>query len=342
METRVWNLIETKTLVNGANWDDAKSTVCATIFGKMVELAKDRVEHYRSDLYHDALWLDRELKGPMQFDWIARESGTFIGEIVNHVKDDDWSKSVRYRFDIRLEGDRKWMLDIYEAGPIVPQSVHYCEECGTMVGHYVEDMSMWLCSTYCATKAQERLNPVPNVPDSVPWVDSHAALHVRDCDMAASAAGCIWHPAPVNGFPPAGCTGYNNWDGNVQHDGDTCPVHEDLNTEENILPDEFQPYFKDITDEDKERILNANFPTLRNTTSNYTKEITMDSILRDLREKASDAETAKDELEEKKYELDDAVSELENYLEEINNLIDSLDNLPEVSVSVEIDVSFDS
>jgi hypothetical protein len=128
MEDRVWNKIDSKTLVNGAEWCDAQSTVRAMVFGKMVELAKDRIKFYQSDLYHDAIWLLNTLTGPLQFDWIARESGTFIGDVTLHVKDDEWAKSARYRFDIRLEGDRKWVLDIYEAGPIVPPTdVDYSE-----------------------------------------------------------------------------------------------------------------------------------------------------------------------------------------------------------------------
>jgi hypothetical protein len=81
---RVWNLIDSKTICWGGEWDDYKSTIRSTVFGVMIELARDRVKHYVSDLYHDATWLTESLVGPMQFEWIARESGTFIGESANY------------------------------------------------------------------------------------------------------------------------------------------------------------------------------------------------------------------------------------------------------------------
>lgn len=115
MKNKVWNLIDSKTLVYSAEWVDAQRTIQASTFGKMVELARDRISYYHSDLYHDALWIEKTLTGPMKFDWIICDSGTFIGETVKYLKEDDWRKSVRYRFEIWQDGDKKWMLNIYEA-----------------------------------------------------------------------------------------------------------------------------------------------------------------------------------------------------------------------------------
>jgi hypothetical protein len=46
----------------------------AILFGHMVERAEGVVRHYRSDLYHDALWLDRHFTAaPFSFYWGARD-----------------------------------------------------------------------------------------------------------------------------------------------------------------------------------------------------------------------------------------------------------------------------
>lgn len=54
--------------------------VIAQLFGVLADLAWTRVEHYRSDLYHDARWLDRWVHGPADvFYWGADDCGTAIG-----------------------------------------------------------------------------------------------------------------------------------------------------------------------------------------------------------------------------------------------------------------------
>lgn len=330
---RVWNKLDTNTLQWGGSWADAQSTIRAVLFGTMVDLARDRIKHYRSDLYHDALWISENITGPRQFDWVVRESGTFIGEVVQYVSDDDWTDTVRYRFDIRVENDRKWILDIYEAGPIVPVNPHFCEECGVNVAQHVEYMEMWLCSDFCTGKAEARLGAfytAPNVPDTMPWVDKHAALDVSECDVAKAIEGCIFHPAPVGGWTmvedlgdkieellDVSCTGYKE-NGSLQHDGDTCPVHENG--------------------------LGIKFPTLRNVEQNAPKRkvIQMDSILRDLREKLDEARSAYQELEDVQEQISESKDELESYIDDVESLLGSLDDLPSVSVSVSIDVDFDA
>lgn len=331
MDNRVWNLIDTQTMVNGANWDAGKSTIRASVFGKMVELSLDRVKHYQSDLYHDAMWIDKNLSGSMQFDWIARECGTWIGEVVRELIDEKNDR--RYRFEV-IGKDLKWTLNVYEAGPIVPiEPVRLCDECGALVGaHYVADMAMWLCSSHCTAKAQERLN-------NIAWTDRHAALDISDCDVAKSIEGCIFHPAPVGGWTMEETT-YGNDEPDKQTLADAEDALKALDPINEIIGSLFdRPQGQLIT-----KFPLSDFPTLRNkpTSSNTKEKVTMDSILRDLREKAQDAETAKDDLENAKYELDSAIEELEEYISSVNDLIDNLDNLPEVSVSVEFDVNFDS
>lgn len=329
METSVWNLIDSQTMVNGAsNWDDAKSTVRATVFGKMVMLSQGRVKHYHSDLFHDAIWIDMHLIGSMQFDWICRDSGTWIGDIVAEIKYDQYENSAKYRFEI-LEDNRKWTLNVYEAGLIIPDIPHFCEECGTMVAKYVGYMQMWLCSDYCTEKAENRLGVHDTEYGPADGISEDLGAKYRDKMQEEFALIDEFHPYfSTEPLPERVVEAMENMDVN--------PIN-------SIIDSLFAGYKTEpYVISDKENFSPYNFPTLRNTSINTKEKTTMDSILRDLREKASDAEEAKGELEEKKYEIDEAISELENYLDEVNGLIDSLDNLPEVSVNVEIDVSFDS
>jgi len=112
-DQKVWTKIDTRTLFHGGEWDDIATGLRAKTFEVMLELA-ERVKHYRSDLYHDAMWLEERLTGPMQYDWIARESGTFIGEVVAQIALSEWDGSVKYRFEL-LNDERRWMLNVYEA-----------------------------------------------------------------------------------------------------------------------------------------------------------------------------------------------------------------------------------
>lgn len=278
MDSRVWNLLDSETMQWGGTWADAQSSIRSYVFGKMIDLSKDRIKHYQSDLYHDAMWLNEYLIGPMQIDWVVRESGTFIGEVTMHINDSEWEKIARYRFDIRVENDRKWVLDIYQA---------------------------------VSLKKEIPLDPYMGETE-----------FISDGTFTEDDQG-NWHSVKDTGY------------GSDEPDKQTLADAEDALKALDPISEIIESLFD-----------RPQFPTYRNNTdltSINTKEITtMDSILRDLREKASEAEEAKDELESKRYELDEAISELDSYVDEINGLIDSLDNLPEVSVSVEIDVSFDS
>lgn len=337
MEAKVWNLIDSQTLCWGANWEGSESTVRATVFGKMVNLGRDRIKSYSSDLFHDAMWLKEMLTGPMQFDWIARHSGTFIGEVCSHVKADDYENSVYYRFEI-IEQDRKWILNIYEAGPVLPTDIDYSENEAYQI-------------------QQEK--------ETIPWIDRHAALDVSECDVAKAVEGCIFHPAPIGGWHmeenneeefvlpdefqpyfsneslPEGVAEilYGNDEPDNQTLADAEAALKALDPIEELIAELFKAGNAPI----KVESIFDDFPTLRNETSKLTrKENGMDSIIRDLREKAQDAENAKEELDGVRYELDSAIEELDEYIGAVNDLIDSLDNLPEVSVSVEVDVNFDS
>lgn len=96
----------------------------ARVFGVLVELASGRVREYRSDLYHDALWLQRNLTtaevraagGEWAFSYAAEEWGTAIGfdeEMVSRRGGDVWRLTVRCDHP---EGDGLWTLEGVEIG----------------------------------------------------------------------------------------------------------------------------------------------------------------------------------------------------------------------------------
>jgi hypothetical protein len=63
-------------LIRLTGWfDQINNSVRALLFGEMVKRS-DRVEHYPSDLYHDALWIATNVNGPATFYWAPRTWGT--------------------------------------------------------------------------------------------------------------------------------------------------------------------------------------------------------------------------------------------------------------------------
>jgi hypothetical protein len=51
----------------------------ASLFGVLADLAWPHVEHYRSDLYHDAQWLEHYVQEPCEFYFGCDAWGTAIG-----------------------------------------------------------------------------------------------------------------------------------------------------------------------------------------------------------------------------------------------------------------------
>ena len=51
----------------------------ARVFAILVELACPVIKSYWSDLYHDAIWVCDQVKGPAEFIYGVRETGTTIG-----------------------------------------------------------------------------------------------------------------------------------------------------------------------------------------------------------------------------------------------------------------------
>lgn len=61
-------------------------TAKAVLFGHMVKCAaKDGLSSYLSDLFHDALWIEKNVNAPGIFYWAVRDSGTHIGLDVDFV-----------------------------------------------------------------------------------------------------------------------------------------------------------------------------------------------------------------------------------------------------------------
>lgn len=73
--------------------------VTALLFGQMVQRTVGVVEHYHSDLFHDAQWVAKHVKGEMSFYWAPRTWGTYIGldpTLVSHPSEG----LVFYRVDV--------------------------------------------------------------------------------------------------------------------------------------------------------------------------------------------------------------------------------------------------
>lgn len=58
--------------------DDCSLTVRSHLFGEMLTRATPIVEHYVSDLYHDALFIDQHVTKAVCLDFLVREHGTHI------------------------------------------------------------------------------------------------------------------------------------------------------------------------------------------------------------------------------------------------------------------------
>jgi hypothetical protein len=87
----------------------------ATAFGHLLALADGVIEHYRGDLFHDALWMEKHLHdaGGM-FYWAPRLTGTAIGTDRDLVLRSTGTSRPIYRCNIYAIGDRgdRWYMDI--------------------------------------------------------------------------------------------------------------------------------------------------------------------------------------------------------------------------------------
>lgn len=197
MENRVWNLIDSNTMLSGSNWSDCRSAIRAKVFGKLVELTRDKVVHYESDLYHDATWIAENLNGPMQFDWIARESGTFIGDIVKNIKESDWPGTAKYRFEILAENEgMKWVLNTYQS--ILDSDTSNKEVSDT--GDWREEIPGMGINHYGDAVEAEKSDSTFTEDDRGNWhlVDTDINPINASIDMLFEAPGAVGFPTPRN------------------------------------------------------------------------------------------------------------------------------------------------
>lgn len=319
MDNVVWHFMEERHLMTSSYWDDIASSVKAKTFGVLVELADEQIKHYKSDLFHDARWLDENITGFLQFEWVVRECGTHIGNDASVVRLEDGDKM--YRFYIENRNNR-WMLRIYQAGlaPNVPDTMPTDID-------YSENEAYQLQA--------EKIES---------WVDTHERLTVDECDAAYTVAGCIFHPAPINRevenepfiYPADTCS-------DINCDYDHCE-----RGIANLAARTTSARLHSYTDDERREMFERTFPThvneIRNEPLAQTrKENALDEILRDLREKLEEANGVKETLEEYQSSISDSIDELEQYANEVEELIDSLDSLPSVSIYLDLDrVDFDS
>jgi hypothetical protein len=59
--------------------EEINESVKALLFGLLADLAWDTVKEYRSDLYHDAKWIQEHVEGPCGFFFAFADSGTAVG-----------------------------------------------------------------------------------------------------------------------------------------------------------------------------------------------------------------------------------------------------------------------
>lgn len=94
--SRLWGYTHGEGFENRPDWGDTperraaeaaenKAAVLAMLFGHLVQLAAPVVEHYHSDLFRDAQWLQAKVNGPRRFVWQAYECGTVIDDVNGSV-----------------------------------------------------------------------------------------------------------------------------------------------------------------------------------------------------------------------------------------------------------------
>lgn len=102
-------------LTGTVTWQDGHDSIRAKLFQNLLTLADETVTHYRGDLYHDAVWIDREVHGPCTFYFAVRSAGTSIS-----FSKDDVTKMANDRlYEVTLtddDGRGFWRVHIYEVG----------------------------------------------------------------------------------------------------------------------------------------------------------------------------------------------------------------------------------
>lgn len=139
----VWNQMETRFVCYG-NWEMSHTTIKSKTFGVLVELSESRITNYRSDLWHDALWIDKFVTGPTTFEWVVRDYGTHIGEAAEVYDIERHGAAIKYRFELERSDLDKWELTIYEMDTVkeinVPDTVPQEQDVMEEVPGYLESV----------------------------------------------------------------------------------------------------------------------------------------------------------------------------------------------------------
>lgn len=93
-------------------FEEGQRSIRALLFGLIADLAWPIVEHYRSDLYHDAHWITEHVNGPGTFYFACDEWGTEIGTIHTAL-----TRKHRWRIDLvddasDLSGRAAWYAHV--------------------------------------------------------------------------------------------------------------------------------------------------------------------------------------------------------------------------------------
>jgi len=97
----------------------------ALLFGAMVRRVRIVTERFHSDLYHDAMWIEREVKGETVFYWAPRAFGSNIGydpKLVGYGHSDRDGEMHFYRVDVhqkRRNGEKSgyWLATFTRCNP---------------------------------------------------------------------------------------------------------------------------------------------------------------------------------------------------------------------------------
>ena len=92
------------------NWALCGTIVRSHLFGEMVHTTAHIIQSCHFDLYYDAHWLDANVNGPTEFDWLVRAAGTKIGEAARPAMLAGAGKWARLYRVALAETDGEWFV----------------------------------------------------------------------------------------------------------------------------------------------------------------------------------------------------------------------------------------
>jgi hypothetical protein len=84
----------THTVLSGWSHDPIQCGIPQRVFGELIQIAAPVVKHYHSDMYHDAIMLQRHITDDsiVTFTYVVRDNGTHLN--IDH----EWSSAVVQAF----------------------------------------------------------------------------------------------------------------------------------------------------------------------------------------------------------------------------------------------------